>query len=250
MEIAENKVVKFKIEGGEGITPASFGKELIGLLEDLFVLTEAYSPEPIGITAVENNCITVKFLVPIAFSFLSLSNMHYNNPHVNIGQVSQCVKSVNKFLEKNHATMYCYDGENEQISFNGCDKLVPSCDEMSPEKSIVSIYGELVNVGGSESVNIHIKPSFQNKMIKLDITRDFARKLAPNLYSFIGVTAEVEAINGEIIKGHVLNIIDYSPKTLTAWLQDEPMSQLCKKYSGINTEDLLNNLRGGTDSNE
>ena len=243
MEKKDNKCIRFKLEG-DGITPASFGKELIHLLDALFVLTEAYNAEPIGIDAVESNCITVKFLVPLAFSFAAFSSVQLNNPNATLIQVSQSAKSVNKILAKHRAQLYCFDNGIEVARYDGCNQKIPFRD-IQLGKSTTSIYGELVNVGGSETINIHIKSPIQSRMIKLNVSKDFARQLAPKIYTTVGVFAEVEIMNNEIVGGRVLNIVDYTPKPLDEWLRNDAIPSFGKEYSGVNIEEFLNNLRGG-----
>lgn len=247
----EKKIIRFKLEG-KGITPDSLGKGLIDFLQNIFILTEAYNSNPIGITAVENNCITVQFLVPVAFSFALFGTSNIINPQISVNQVVNSVANMNKLLASRNATMYCYDNdfdnENEFVKYDGFDHKIPVILVDSPIKSIISLYGELVDIGGSGEANIHIKTSIQKKAITLGITKELARQLAPKLYSNIGVQAEVSFFNGEIIKGRILTILDYSPQPLESWLKKDALPVIGKEYQNVNVDEFLDSLRGGFES--
>lgn len=251
MNNEEKKIIKFKLEG-KGITPDSLGKGLIDFLQNIFILTEAYNSNPIGITAVENNCITVQFLVPVAFSFALFGSPNIINPQISINQVVNSVANMNKLLASRNATMYCYDNDSdsEYVKYDGCNHKIPVILVDSPIKSIISLYGELVDVGGSGEANIHLKTSIQKKAITLGVTKELARRLAPKLYSSIGVQAEVSFLKGDIIKGCVLAILDYAPQPLESWLKKDALPVLGREYQNINVDDFLDSLRGGTESHE
>jgi hypothetical protein len=248
-DVINMKTIKFKLEG-KGITPDALGKGLIDFLQNIFILTEAYNSTPIGITAVENNCITVRFLVPVAFSFALFGNPNIVNSRISVNQVINSVASMNKLLASRNATMHCYDNDVECVKYDGSSHKIPVIFVENPIKNVIPLYGELVDIGGSGEANIHIKTSIQKKAITLSITKELARQLAHKLYSNIGVQAEVSYLRGEIINGRVVGIINYAPQSLESWLEKDALPVLGKEYQNINVEDFLNSLRGGTESNE
>ena len=248
MDKEQYKEIKFTIDGS-GVTPEALGKDLLTVLQDFWVLTSCYSSEQIGITAVENNCVSIKFLVPLAFSCATLigSTMPSNT---NIAHYTKSAKSINHTLQKYNATLSCFDEKNVLYAkFDENNKIPEYSTENIPLQTTMTFYGELVDVGGSGKINAHIKVPQYDKLVILDVTKEKARLLAPKLFSSVGVIAEVKIVD-ENIEGKIIDIVEYEPTSLDAWLDEEALPQLGKIYEGVNVEEFLNKLREEEEQNE
>lgn len=244
------KEIKFTLDG-EGIYPAKMGMEIIPLLSSFLKLTTACSSGPVGIAALESNCISMKFLVPLAFSCAILAGTEIAEG-VNVQDYSSAARSINNLLQKKSAVLYCFDDNDyEYARFDGKNTLLPEiCSDYTPVKATMAIYGELLDVGGGSSINAHIRSDAFPKTLILDVSKDNAKKLAHKLFSLIGVKAEVNMINSVITGGEIIEIIDYDPLPIEVWLKNEALPLMGKAYDGVNVEDFLRELRNGKEDHE
>lgn len=109
-------------------------------------------------------------------------------------------------------------------------------------------YGILTNAGGKSKANIHIDTSDYGS-ITIDTGKDFLQEQEQNLlYKKFGVRAkgkqniETGEIDTKSLK--LIELIDYNPSFDNDYL-NQLISKAKKSWKGIDTNEWLNNLRGG-----
>lgn len=109
-------------------------------------------------------------------------------------------------------------------------------------------YGMLTNAGGKSKANIHIDTSDYGS-ITIETEKDYLEDQEQNLlYKKFGVRAfgKQNTETGEIDTKSLslIELIDYEPKFDANYL-DLLIEKAKKSWTGINTNDWINNLRGG-----
>ena len=212
----ETKTLVFKFDG-PNVNMQAFGKDLISLLSNVYQLVEACSNEPPSIMAVENNCITIRLLCSAVVGLSLCSN--------EIGTIKSpakynaAIRAINSCLHTHSATLEFQDVANSSICRFGDGEELPSVPETHREvQTTMTIYGELVDVGGANP-NAHIRSDAFDEDVKIDVDRDVAKRLATRLYDQIGVTANIVIRDGRVVGGRALSVIDYDPQPIDVWLK-------------------------------
>lgn len=107
-------------------------------------------------------------------------------------------------------------------------------------KGITSIYGELLNIGGSEphaKVRIHT-----GRTINCDLSKDLAKKISSRLYSQIGLTgiATWDTNENQVVAFKAMDVLNYNPSS-------NSMNRLSEKFGkyfeDINPDEFIKEIR-------
>lgn len=109
-------------------------------------------------------------------------------------------------------------------------------------------YGVLVDAGGKDKANIHLDTK-EAGLLTIKADRNYLSDIKGNpLYRKYGarVMAKQNLLTGDIDKSslELLELIDYSPKFDESYL-DELISRAAPKWTGIEADAWLSNVRGG-----
>lgn len=230
----EMKTIVFKFDG-PNVTMKAFGKDFISLLSNVYQLVEACSDDAPGIACIENNCITIK-VVCAAAAVLALSG---RGTVRDVGKYNAATKAISSCMRSHGATLEYSDGEAATIHQFGCDQGLPSvADERRSVQSVLTIYGELLDVGGSNP-NAHIQSDAFEDVVKLDIDRETAKKLAARLYEQVGIRANVLIRDGKVVSGKALEVLDYEPQAIDEWLKANEGRLGGESFKGVDVNEFI-----------
>lgn len=238
-QTAENKIVSIRLDG-ENVIPSRFGRDIAALVDAFLCL--AGDGTGVGLNDLEKNCVTMRFVMPLDVSPMAL-----------VGQTDACacrnkrslIQTLNRLLGKYQAVMQVRD-EFDHVcqTYDGGEKQIPLPEQEKDFSEIMSVYGELTNVGGSEKVNIHLRSRMLGRTICLDVcSREEARKFAARLFTEIGVEAEVKRENGEIIGGKVLRMLPYDPMPWDEW-EAKNLPKYSNAFKDVDVEEYIREMRG------
>lgn len=242
----ENKIISLRLDGS-GMTPESLGKELLSYLSSVYDLADSVAEGEIGITRVENNCLLVKVAASIALNAALLCN-----PGSVSAKYYNAAQKLNRFIrDKNCVLTILNENDFEVCSVDGKERRFPEApvEDSIYYRGMTTIYGELLTVGGAGEANIHIGRNVHGKRVTviLKVTREQARQLGSQVYRNVGVIADVEFKDYEILDGEVVEIMEAAPNgDWEEWL-DDILPFTSGVYGDIDVVKYVNEIRGRED---
>lgn len=233
----ETKTVVFKFDGDKVNTQA-FGKDFISLLNDVYQLVEMCSNEEPCILSIENNCIMIKVACSV------LTALFVNAPELNViknfEKYNQAIKGINRCLCSHNASLEFKDECAQKLYRFDKEHGLPYIEDLKPERirTHMAIYGELVDIGGVNP-NAHIRSNAFKDVVKVNITHNIARQLAPKLYDFVGITAKVEICDGKFLSGEALTVLEYAPLPIEQWLQINEKTGAASAFDGVDVDAFI-----------
>ena len=233
----EGNTVVFKFDGPD-VNIQSFGKDFVSLVKNISDLVESCGEEEVRFVSVENNCITFRVLCSAAVSLaLCLGDVTSIR---DVGKYNAAVKNINTCMSRRNATLeYADTSMHGKTCCFSVKKAIPFAEIMHSEVcSTMAIYGELVDVGGA-SPNAHIQSGSFQGIVKLDVDREMAKNLARKLYDRVGVMAKVTVVDGNVASGKVLEILDFDPEPIDAWLEKNEGKLGAEAFRNVDVEDFI-----------
>ena len=226
----ETKTIVFKFDGPD-VNIKTFGKDFLSLANHVYNLAQSCTDEEPRFESFENNCITIKMIVPVIAS-LALCGGDVSAIR-DVGKYNASIRGLNGCLRTHNATMEFSDpGRNSVCRFD-VDNEIPQVEDSHTEvKSTIAIYGELVDVGGTNP-NAHIRSDAFPSDVVLEVDRVVAKQLAVRLYDPIGVNATVTIRDGKVVAGKVLEVINYEPEDLESWLSKNGKMLGVEAFEGV-----------------
>lgn len=112
------------------------------------------------------------------------------------------------------------------------------------------LYGEILNLGGAKTSNIHLRLEDNGKIVKIDADPGYLRDLTTNLvyhHQMVHVTGEEELRTGELRNLHLVEFVEYNP-VFDPEAFEAKVDYWTTKWSTIpDLDKWLRNLRGGDD---
>ena len=231
-----NDTITFKFDGAN-ISTDALGGSLLPLAAQVYNLVQACSEEEARLVSIENNCVKMTFARTAAIALALCAPAPEGVKDVAKFNVS--TRAINAMLANRGATLEVMDGSRGTVRKFAGDSELPSLPEVHHDvKATMAIYGELTDVGGLDP-NVHVQSDAFPGGVVLKIERDDARKLAPRLYSQIGVNASVTIRDGKIASGKVLDVIDYEPEDMGEWLKKNGGALGVEAFEGVNLADFI-----------
>ena len=224
------KTLVFKFDGPD-VNMQAFGRDFVSLFNNVYQLVESCSDDAPCVTAVENNCITIRLIcsAAVALAFNCTGSGTVKNPI----KYNAAVRGINSCLHSHHATLEYRDGDEGRVCQFGEAQELPAVAEAHCDvHSTMTIYGELVDVGGANP-NAHIRSDAFEDDVKIDIDRDLAKRLASRLYEQVGINAAVVVRGGKVISGKALSVVEYDPKPIDEWLLENEGALGVEAFKGI-----------------
>ena len=230
----ETKELVFKFDG-PNVNTQAFGKDFIPLLFHVSRLVEACSGEAPSVVAVENNCIKIRLLcLSTVVLFTGAVLVH---PIKNVTMYNTAVRKITDCMKAHGATLEYRDGTSCH-TFGETETLPVILEENVDLRTTMTIYGELLDVGGANP-NAHICSAAFEGDVKIDVNRDMAKRLASRLYEQVGIRAEVVIRNGKVVSGKALSIVDYEPQPIEAWLKENEDSLGVDAFKDMDLEAFI-----------
>lgn len=226
----KTKTLVFKFDGPD-VNMQAFGRDFVSLFNNVYQLVESCSDDAPCVMAVENNCITFRLIcsAAVALTLNCLGTGTVKNPV----KYNAAVRSINSCLHSHHATLEYRDGDEDKTCQFGETQELPAVVETHYDvQTTMTIYGELVDVGGANP-NAHIRSDAFEDDVKIDVDRELAKKLASRLYEQVGINAAVVVRDGKVVSGKALSIVDYDPQPIDEWLQANEGSLGIEAFKGI-----------------
>ncbi len=164
---------------------------------------------------------------------------------------AQAIENIqNTAYQKNYSfEIFTSFNEDVKLNINAKTKLLKS--ETIWADAEFYFYGTLTNAGGKSSVNIHLDTS-EYGSLTIDTPKEFLKEKEENmLYKRFGVRAvgkqnsETGEFNRNSLK--LIELFDFEPRYDETYLKSK-ISKAKSKWSGINKDQWLKDLRGGYDA--
>lgn len=196
----------------DGLSPESLDiAETAKFLKAMSDLLCAINPEAKAggrLVSIESNCVKLGFLMSRqalkAYALFALFQMGLRDDLPNA--CNNPIRELNRFMSRNEVSMRMSAGKKHGFFLVNCDNRLK--DSVATKmKYQTTIYGEVVDAGGSDDPNVHI--ICNSKKITCHTTKEIAKRLGGRLYETVGLHGEASEENGEIIDFKVSGIDEY-----------------------------------------